>query len=306
MRFSVETWAPEYGSSVESEDLTDATERVDATVERPLAAWSPITPRSTERPERILFVDGVRRIDARVWIHAGDRSHPGVCASVAAGVVACEADLAEVVAVDVTRAVITPAAAGAGAIETRHAHYEHVPTVGDDIGAVYLAIHGQMTSLELAVIGAHQGDLVVFDGPLRGRNDSHAVGYVKTQHVQYVPDDALPVLGRLDDGQRTPLLLIGGSGSLARWSWYLRLPGPRSHPLAGVVRLELPATGSASTAIARADCVSACLPRFASKAHTESRAPQNLVPIAGLEHRLRHRLGDPVLLERSLRITAAG
>ena len=52
--------------------------------------------------------------------------------------------------------------------------------------------------------------------------------------------------------------------------------------------------------------MSACLPRFASQAHKEPRAPQNLMPIAGLEQRLRHLLGDPVLLERALRLAAAG
>jgi hypothetical protein len=51
--------------------------------------------------------------------------------------------------------------------------------------------------------------------------------------------------------------------------------------------------------------VSATLPRFASRPHREPRAPQNLYPIAGLEHRLRHLLGDSVLLERSLRLAAA-
>ncbi len=51
--------------------------------------------------------------------------------------------------------------------------------------------------------------------------------------------------------------------------------------------------------------MSAVLPRFASEPHKEPRAPQNLVPIAGLEHRLRHRLGDPLVLERALRVAAA-
>ena len=74
--------------------------------------------------------------------------------------------------------------------------------------------------------------------------------------------------------------------------------------MSGVVRCELPATGSVDTAIARADQVSWCLPRFASRPHKEPRAPQNLVPIAGLEHRLRHLLGDANVLERALRRAA--
>ena len=190
---------------------------------------------------------------------------------------------------------------------TRHASYEYVPAVSDDPGAAYLAIHGQMTALEQTLAASHGCDLVVFDGPLRGRNDPISVGYVKTQHVQYLPDEVMPTLARLGDGERTPLILIGDRrGGLSRWSWYMRLPGPRSQPLSGVVRCELPGTGSALEAVARAEVVSACLPRFASRPHKEPRAPQNLYPIAGLEQRLRHLLGDQLLLDRSLRVAAAG
>jgi len=305
MRFSVESWSPEYGSSIEPGELEDVSARVDATVERALADWAPVVPASGARPDRIMFVDGVRRVDARLWIHDGDRAHPGVCASVAAGTVECTASEARVTDWRVERALVAPAAADADRAVTRHAVYELVPTVDADSRAVNLAIHGRMTSLEQRLAADHACDLVVFDGPLRGRTDPRGVGYVKTQHVQYLPDEVVPVLGRLGDGERSPLVLIGERGAWSRWSWYLRLPGPRSHPLSGVVRCELPGTGRVGDAITRADTVSACLPRYASLPHHDARAPQNLTPIAGLEHRLRHLLGDPVLLERSLRVAAA-
>jgi hypothetical protein len=54
-----------------------------------------------------------------------------------------------------------------------------------------------------------------------------------------------------------------------------------------------------------ADLASATLPRFASMGHKDPRAPQNLVPIGGLEHRLRHLLGDRDLLYRGLIRAAA-
>jgi hypothetical protein len=47
------------------------------------------------------------------------------------------------------------------------------------------------------------------------------------------------------------------------------------------------------------------LPRFASVPYKDPRAPQNLVPIAGLERRLRSLLGDARLLQRSLARAAA-
>ena len=48
----------------------------------------------------------------------------------------------------------------------------------------------------------------------------------------------------------------------------------------------------------------ACLGRFASAEYKDTRAPQNLYPIAGLERELRRRLGDPRLLYRALRLSA--
>jgi hypothetical protein len=47
------------------------------------------------------------------------------------------------------------------------------------------------------------------------------------------------------------------------------------------------------------------LPRYASAEYKDTRAPQNLYPIAGLERELRRRLGDQRLLYRALRVAAA-
>ena len=223
MRFAVETWAPEYGVAADAETLEDGGERVDVDVEVPTAAWAPIFP-SGPRAERLMFVDGVRRIDARVWITDDDGVHAGVCASVAAGAVVVNGGGACVVEHRVERAVVAAGARAGGEIATVHGRYGFVPAQGDDPDAVYLAIHELMTALEARVATAPDCDVVVFDGPLRGRNDAQAVGYVKTQRVQYLPDDLMPVLVALGDGERTPLFLIGGRG-FSRWSCYVRLPG---------------------------------------------------------------------------------
>jgi hypothetical protein len=42
------------------------------------------------------------------------------------------------------------------------------------------------------------------------------------------------------------------------------------------------------------------LPRFASDAARDPRAPQNLYPIGGLEAQLKHRLGDPAVVRRAI------
>jgi hypothetical protein len=92
----------------------------------------------------------------------------------------------------------------------------------------------------------------------------------------------------------------------SRHSWYLRLPGPSGAPWSGVVRCECSPDLAPAVAIALADTTAAVLPRFASEPHKDTRAPQNLYPIGGLERELRHRLGDQALLYRALRRAASG
>ena len=76
MRFTVDTWDPSYGTNTEIEDfLAESTARVDANVELPAGQWRAIDPNpATPVPDALLFVDGVRRIEARVWI---DDEAPG-------------------------------------------------------------------------------------------------------------------------------------------------------------------------------------------------------------------------------------
>ncbi|WP_421121672.1 DNA double-strand break repair nuclease NurA [Aquihabitans daechungensis] len=304
MKFSVETWAPDYDGGGDASALEQATAEVEVNAEIDPGAWEPITPEVARDPElAVCFVDGVRRIDARVWIEHEGRTRPGACATVAAGVVRCADGTASLVAHQVSRGVYCRAD-GAAPIVTGHATYDLFPVTDDGPEGIYLGIHDRMTTLEQIISASCDADLVVFDGPLRGRSQVGGVGFVKTQHVRYLPDELEPIIGKLDAGQRTPVFLIGGRGS-SRWSWYLRLPGPVAHAYSGVVRLELPGIGSVDDAVSRADQVSAMLPAYASQAHKDPRAPQNLYPIAGLERELRRRLGDPLLLERALRRQAA-
>lgn len=304
MRFAVESWDPSYGASTDAAELDLAQQAIDHEVEVTADQWGPIAPAADLAPAAtVVFVDGVRRIDARVWVSHDGGSRPGVCATVGAGAVRTGPGRAEVVDARIHRALYAQPD-GADAIDTRAGRYELVPCADDGPEGLYLGIHDQMTKLEREVSAdvAADADLVVFDGPLRGRAGAHGVGYVKTQHVQYLPADQQAVLGRLGAGERSPLFLIGHRS----YSWYLRLPGPVAHPLAGIVRCEVPGLGPVAEAVRTADLVTRTLPRFASQPHKDGRAPQNLYPIAGLEHALRRRLGDPLLLERALRVASHG
>lgn len=309
MRFAVETWAPDYGAPTQEAALEPSDESVDAGAEVPVTHWSPRSPPpGAPVPERVRFVDGVRRVDARVWVTDDPVvTRQGICATYAAGVVCCDG-AARVESAEVRRALLCPGH-GVSDIVSRHGRYRQHPVAKDDPDALTLELQGCMAELERLVseqgaAGRGPGELLVVDGPLRDRHHlPGAIGFVKTHQRSYLPEELGGTVASLEAGQRTPVFLIGGR--FGRWSWYLRLPGERHHGWAGVVRCEAGRDLPLDAVVALADTSAALLPRFASAAHKDPRAPQNLYPIAGLERELRRRLGDPALMFRSLRAAAA-
>jgi hypothetical protein len=128
------------------------------------------------------------------------------------------------------------------------------------------------------------------------------IGYIKTHHKAYLPGEQAAVVGALKPGQRTPAFGMGTSWQ--RTSWYLQLPGTDGVPWSGVVRLECSPDLEPKDVTRLADLTARVLPPFASVAHKDPRAPQNLVPIGGLERQLKHRLGDERLLYRALKVAS--
>ena len=301
MKFDVEAWHPDYGAPSQPE-LVDSTEAVDPSVEIQPERWRPLLPECAPAPE-ILFVDGVRRVDANLWIERSDQFPGfGLAATYAAGAVRCTTE-ATVVAAEVRKGIFT--GVDADPIATSVGVYEVMTTKGSTPEELWLGIQERMGDLEGQVAAAHTGEaLVVVDGPLSHRRHvDRAVGYIKTQHVQYLPDELRVTLVDLPVGYRTPLFLT--STSWNRFSWYLRLANG-SGPAGGLVRCEVKADMTVADAARLAHVVSASLPRYASQRHKDPRAPQNLYPIGGLERELRRRLGDRDLAMRALLVAAAG
>lgn len=308
MRFTVDPWDPSYGGSVETE-LDPSEVAVNAEIECAADAWGPIEVTAAAVSE-VLFVDGVRRIDARVWITDDEGvSEPGVCASYAAGVVRA-GERAEVVQTAVRRGLFS-ASRAMRPITTRHTAVTYAPYAAADgtPESLWIAIQEQMARVEIEMAGAARAEvddtaLVLLDGPVTNRTHiGGAVGVIKTHATAYLPRELHLLVGEIPPNCRTPVFTIGGRGS--RHSWYVRLPGAPDAPWAGVVRCECSASIAPLDAIALAETVTATLPRYASEAHKDARAPQNLYPVGGLERDLRHRLGDADLLYRALRTASA-
>jgi hypothetical protein len=255
----------------------------------------------------VVFVDGVRRLEARTWIDDADgASHAGIFASYAAGAVRCDGT-ARIAEVAVGRGVYSPAPVLADVI-TRSGTFVACTTKDATPESLMYAVHGQMAGSEVTIAERTRrscDDLLLLDGPLRMRGHiPDAVGLIKSHHVRYLEGDADGVVGRLAPGERTPVFLVHAQ-PFSRYSWYLKLPGPPGAAWAGIVRCEATGALAAERVIALADVVAATIPRFASEPHKDARAPQNLYPIGGLERELRRRLGDPRLLYRALRVAAA-
>jgi hypothetical protein len=317
MRWHVDQWSPAYGSPFEQDDAAgpsaESSAQVDTQVEVPDEAWQAKDPPGDVRaPDVVLLVDGVRRIDATLWTDEGDGvSHPGLAASYAAGVVRCDlrSGRADLVDWQVDRGLFTtsPAATDVSAGQVR---YRARQVNVSDPSKLAIAVQAPLTELEVAVSTRvresteDDADLLVVDGPLRKRRGlARTVGYIKTQRGNYLSAAHTAVVTGLRAGQRSPVFKVGTAWG--GYSWYLRLPGRGGAPWAGMVRVECSTELSKQEAIHLADLSTVTLPRFASTAYKDPRAPQNLIPIAGLERRLRGLLGDPRLLHRSLTLATA-
>jgi hypothetical protein len=303
--YTIDPWDPSYGVAVGDEiDGRESTAKLALGIELPADEWRPIAvDNDVRRPSSLLFLDGVRRIDARLWVHGADpQPTPGLVASLAAGLVCCNGS-AHVIDVRVDRSLYT--AADAEDLRTPHATYAFRRAKAG-MEALSLAVQQRLSELEVELAVAWRADsgaeddLLIVDGPLRGRTHlARTVGYVKTHHAAYLEPAQAQVIASLGPGERSPVFAMGTSWQ--RHSWYVRLANGSGAPWSAVVRLECSPDLPVDEVIALADTTTALLPPLASTPHKDSRAPQNLVPIGGLERQLRHRLGDAALLYRSLR-----
>jgi len=267
-----------------------------------------LTPGTLDGP--IYFVDGVRRTDFRAHdVLDTGMVVRGLAGSFGAGAVCCTPGARPgFVGLDIQRRLLWT-----------HGHAASLPSAGGwqwqveglastDADQLLPALQRRMRDAEADLAGelATDGAVVVRDGPLNRLYgiSAEVVGLVKSHHKTYLPADKhreVPsILAR--PGQRTSLFRLRDEA----WGCFLRLPTKgRVSPWAGIVRIDVPASGGLDRAREVADRVCALIPRYAGVAHTDPRAPANLQPIGALEVRLRHLLGDPAGALRAGRDAAA-
>ena len=306
----VDPWDPERGASYDATEEGDTPPDIDTDVEP--VPWQPIHPPTPAVRPCCAFIDGVRRIDLRLYAEENGSIAPALVGSWATGVVWADSR-AHIEEVRVGRRLVI-------GNKVEHANLE--ARVGDHT-LVYVSstvkgtklqdpVQGLQTHMRAAEaklakeIGASgDADLVIADGPLTylladADPNVPVIGLAKRQTRPYLSVPAMLILRELPPGGRTPLFQI--KEQRPRYSWYARLADRRSFDgtLTGIVRMELFIEIGLDNARALADLTSATLPQFASAIGRDPRAPQNLYPVGQLEKVLQHRMGHRILIRRAL------
>jgi hypothetical protein len=310
-RLLLDPWPADYESPFQIDELDEEGEpNVDTTVEG--ISWQAVKPREQVRPAPIHFVDGVRRVEARIIVDdKSGRIIRGLFGSAAVGAVRVIHHEARFEQIRVMRYLIT----GSGvSMETEsltvgNTELSFVPySVADSAPpAPLLGLQYCMRTEETAVAESLSSEsaCVFADGPLTFFTGFNlpTVGIIKRLFKPYLPSARFALVSELRIGQRTPVFAITDS-KYDRYAWYLRIGTPRvmDHEVAGVLRLEVRSGVGLARAIELADLSASCIPAFASTSFRDPRAPQNLLPVGSLEQELRHRLGDALAIRRAIEL----
>lgn len=312
LKVRLDPWQPEFGPEFGGieEQSPESPESLDIELERSAQLWSGIDPGGRAGPrEPVWFIDGVRRMEARVTAKFNDQYFYGAFGAFAVGSVQLNSEQAlfERFLTGRMLALSSPEQPTGEIAVARGLIYLPIRVADTEPDAPIRAIHGEMRRAEEALareLAAHEGRLVVVDGPLtfEERMRGSAVGYIKRVIKTYLPPPQLALLAALKPGQRTPLFALRGSRRFARISWFLRLSEPRKgdSEFSGIVRLEVAEAVGVEGARSLADACGALLPELKARRALDQRAPQNLLPISALERFLRRKLGDERIIRRRL------
>ncbi|MFN7938587.1 MAG: hypothetical protein U0R19_34985 [Bryobacteraceae bacterium] len=303
MRLKLDPWPAEFDSPLAIEEGASAPRQVDATVES--VQWAAIP--STSASAACCFVDGVRRVEARVLGDKDGALVHGLLGSLAAGFVRAADGVAQFGDLQVSRYLIL----GKGEAQSMELQIGGQALAFDPYATEHNSPDGVLAELQslmrmaearIAEQLASQSGCVFVDGlSYRATGRFDVIGVIKRILEPYLQPAEFALVETLKKAERTPLFRII-DGTYERYSCFLRLADPRpfEHPLAGVVRIEIGAAVGIERAKELATLAAGMLPRFASSPMRDPRAPQNLLPVGALEQEMRRRMGDTTLIRRAI------
>lgn len=316
--FRIESWGNDYEPPIQISDFLPRTEsQIDPVVET--SNWNRfVSPQASAMPNRLIFIDGRRRLDAALVGGSGDKVVYGVFGTIAVGTVVVDRSVPQASCSQIkirrvlgfggdTEAVSTsiPCPLGSSTnlvYEAVKARKENTPETRGDI------IQSAMLAAEEQLVREQQTDdadtLVIRDGRLPYDSPNYVLGYIKTMHKNYLSEQYASLLWKLAPGERTPIFLIIEK-NLPRYSWYVKSSSSNVcsqrlgyHDLHGIVRLEISSEIPWERVLEIANQSKYLIPLYASHPLRDPRAPQNLAPISALERELGRRMGDARLVKR--------
>ena len=229
LELRLDPWQVDYGDQtlVESPSA-EPDQGIDVEVEVEGPWWPIVPPEAPEARPPLIFVDGVRRLEARVIVQARGAIAHGVFASYAVGSVEIGAE-ARFGSARIERVILLGSGIRPSAVEAAAGLlFRPESTEDEDPEAPVNEVQALMQRSEAELVGelaTEDGALVIADGPLHfDQPFQRAVGYVKRFARLYVPASHLGVLARPPAGGRSPLFGLKQPRAGRR-------PGPGRHHL---------------------------------------------------------------------------
>lgn len=308
MAWKLEAWNPEYAlpERMGDEDQAGHLEEIKFHYE---GEWSARTPQKVDCDNWpvVYLVDGRQRIDAQVADAKGRRA---LLATVIAGALLRDGGGIRPIGEPQKRHILVHSSDLEEPLPPGLHHYQPIRTGKSDPISLRSKVTEEMRRLEASLVNTLEGGLVVVDGQIfPGEQDyrvpGRLLGYTKTQAATYLGPEQQALLYDLQPYQRSPIFQIPGY-ALRRpvdvFSWYVRLPLEPSTTFysgAALLRVETP-TAEPREAVWLADLSVGLFCALASSPTRDPRAPQNLLPIGGLEQWLGRHLGQAEVVRRRI------
>lgn len=303
MDWRLEAWNPAY--ALNQAALEEAPAQKAPIEPSPEGDWQPVNPIPHTWPAIVYFVDGRMRADAQIANRANQRA---LLLSLAVGALVRD-DAGIRLAKHQVYRVLLHSGGFDQPIQVGDLCYEPQQREANTVEELMKQAAHLMREYEAKLATELQGDLVVVDGPLfygPQRTAQRVIGYSKTFTRIYLNAEETQLLHRLTSGQRSPIFRVPADHHSHRtqdmWVWYLRLPLTPSFPFhsgASLLRVETPYS-PAPDATQLAHLSSYLFAQTASTPARDPRAPQNLIPVGGLEQLLGRRLGSLEVIRRQI------
>lgn len=316
MRITLDPWGGDYGNQISSPQVADDSAQVPPVLGEQVepGPWCPKEPLIQKDPVLTAVIDGVMRVDAPAIITDEQNQYLAIFGSYAAGAVVIDQSV-RITDENLDRLFVVGGNKSGGDVTVSSGRGGKIPMLYRSVSVAEAnpeslreRLMTEMRQAEIDLARKLSGDerLIIADGNLTFLGESSSVvGVIKTIRRMYLAPEEAKILKLLEPGERTPLFQFSGSSkrkSFEVFTCYLRLvkPRPIEHPFTGLVRMEVKVSLGIENATALLDQAARVVTALASRAPKDPRAPQNLIPIGGLERRLRHRLGDPRLVRRCI------